>query len=494
MSSEAAARAPITAGRDRGLVAAIGLTGTATLLTVVLGVGTTKIIALVAGPAGIALMGLYRNLGALVNRSLLLGLDTTVVQRISTAKDRETVSDTVGAALLALVLQGVVIAAAGLGLAGLIGRWLFGGAPSQAQLLDVKVVLAMAYANLVLQVMTALLSGRVEIRKVAGVGVVAAVVTLVVIYPLLQLGHVGLALNVGSGSTIGAALATFFAWRTYRPYWVRRRLTARFAELTSMISRSAFLILQPLVIMAAIVWVQALVLRHFTLVGLGAYNASTTIVDTTVMLIMASARTFFLPALGQLENPDHKAEVVNRVLRLNLLMASVAALILIVGATLWIPMLFSGRFEQAIDILPRLSVALVGQALVWSYAMFYLSQARYRLFFCLDLIWALVYLGATFVVTVSVDSLVATAWAYAGSYLLSGILYTLVAVRAFGARMLTGSNLRLSALAISGALLACLLHTLGLWLIDLAVLVVGLGACGRALLRTLAAARASELA
>lgn len=459
-----------------------------------LGVGTTKIIALVAGPAGIALMGLYRNLGALVSRSLLLGLDTTVVQRISTTKDRETVSDTVGAAALALMLQGLVIAGVGLGFADLIGRWLFGAAPSGGQLLDVRVVLAMAYANLVLQVMTAVLSGRVEVRKVAGVGVIAAVVTLVVIYPLLRLGHVGLALNVGSGSTIGAAVATLFVWRIYRPYWVRRRLTARLGELSSMLARSTFLILHPLVMMTAVVSVQSLVLRHFALTGLGAYNACTTIADTALMVMMASARTFFLPVLGQLENPDHKAEVVNRVLRLNLVMAWAAALILIVGATLWIPILFSGRFEQAIAILPPLSIALLGQALVWSYAMFFLNHARYRLLFCLDLIWALVYLGTTFVVATSTGSLLATAWAYAGSYLLSGILYTLVAVRTFGARMLRRPNLRLASVAIAGTLGACLLHGLGFWFVDAAVLIVGLAACGRTLSRTLAEDRAHEVA
>ena len=68
---------------ERRLLVAVGLSGSAALVTVALGVATTKIIALVAGPAGVALMGLYRYLGALVSRSLLLGLDTSIVQRIS---------------------------------------------------------------------------------------------------------------------------------------------------------------------------------------------------------------------------------------------------------------------------------------------------------------------------------------------------------------------------------------------------------------------------
>ena len=99
------AEAPEDALPARRLLAAVGLSSSASLLTVAFGVATTKIIALSAGPAGIALMGLYRYLGALASRSLLLGLDTTLVQHLSTAKDERTTSPTVGAAFLAVTLQ-----------------------------------------------------------------------------------------------------------------------------------------------------------------------------------------------------------------------------------------------------------------------------------------------------------------------------------------------------------------------------------------------------
>ena len=244
---------PGAAVGQRRLLAAVGLTGSAALLTVSLGVATTKIIALVAGPAGIAIMGWYRYLGALVSRSLLVGLDTTVVQRISTAKDPKAVSDTVGAAFLAIVLQGVVIAGIGLACAGLLGSWFFSTASTRQQVVEIRVVLTMAYANLIMQIMTAVLSGRAEVRKVAWVGVVAAAVTLLVIYPLLQLGNVGLALNVGSGSTAGAALATFYVWRVYRSSWIPAPVSDRWRTLAAALSRSGFLILHPIVMMTAMV-------------------------------------------------------------------------------------------------------------------------------------------------------------------------------------------------------------------------------------------------
>jgi O-antigen/teichoic acid export membrane protein len=484
-----APEAPASAPR---LLSAVGLTGSATLLTVALGVGTTKVIALVAGPSGIALMGLYRYLGALASRSLLLGLDTTLVQRISTARDGKTVSDAVGAAFLAMILQGMVIAGLAFASAQPIGRWLFGEAATPAQVVEIRVVLAMAYANLVLQVMTAVLGGRVEVRKVAFVGVVAAFVTLAAIYPLLRLGGLGLALNVGSGSVAGAALAAMYIFRTVGFSFRRVPLADRFRALWAMLARSAFLILHPLVMMSVVVSVQSLIRARFALPGLGAYNAAMTIFDTALMVIVASARSFFLPSLGQLQDPEQKARVVNRVLRVNLMLASAAALVAIVGAPILIPVLFSGRFESAIEILPPFSLALVGQAFVWSYAMFYVHQARYRLFFGLDLIWAMTYLGATIWVVSRQGSLTAAAWAYASSYCLSGLVYTFVAVRAFGLPMLDRWSLRLSLVAFGGSLAACLLHRLGLFLVDAAILGAGLGALGFFLQRALAEAREGE--
>ena len=482
------AEAPEDAASARRLLTAVGLSSSASLVTVALGVATTKLVALAAGPAGIALMGFYRYLGALASRSLLLGLDTTLVQRLSTSKDGRTTSETVGAAFLAVTLQGMAIGGIALVAAGGLARWLFGESATAAQVVEVRVVLAMAGANLILQMMSAVLGGRVEVRKVASVGVVAAFVTLVAIHPLLRLGSLGLALNVGSGSLAGAALATIYVLRTCGSSWKLVPLASRFQALWSMLSRSAFLILHPLVMMTAVVAVQSLIHRRFALSGLGAYNAAMTLFDTALMVIVASARSFFLPSLGRLENEEDKARAVNRVLRVNLILAAAAALVAITGARFLIPLFFSARFESAVEILPPFSLALVGQAFVWSYAMFYLHHARYRLFFHLDLIWAAAYLGGTSLVVSQSGSLAAAAWAYAASYWISGIVYTVVAVRAYGGRMFDAASLRLSVFALAGALGACLLSG-RLWLVDAAVFCAGLAALVRALRRPLAEAR-----
>ena len=159
-----------------------------------------------------------------------------------------------------------------MGLAGLIGRWLFGAAPTAAQAIEIRIVLAMAYVNLVMQMMTAMLGGRALLGKVAWVGVVAAVVTLVAIYPLLQLGTLGLALNVGSGSAAGAAVAVLFVLRTYASSWVRTRVIDYWRALSAMLVRSAFLILHPLVMMTAMLSAQSMVRGQYALEGLGAYT------------------------------------------------------------------------------------------------------------------------------------------------------------------------------------------------------------------------------
>jgi PST family polysaccharide transporter len=439
------------------------VTGSASLLTVVLGIASTKVIAVVAGPAAIALMGLYRTLGALVNRSLLLGLDTTLVQRISTARDRRTVDETIGSALLAIALQAGVVLLLAAFFAGLLGRWVLGAPPSHAQLWEVRATLAMAFVNLVLQLMTAALSGRVEVRKVAQVGVVASVATLALIYPLLRLGNIGLALNVGSGSTVGAALATVYVWRLYGSGYSRPTLSRCWEVLRASSARSIFLIIHPIVMMSGMLTLQSLVERGHAMEGLGSYNAMTTILDTSVMVLMTSARTFFFPALGQMESHEDKAWFVNRVLRLNLILSGVATIGLIATAPISIPILFSGRFEQAPALLAAGSIALVGQGFIWSYSTFFLHHARYGLFFALDVVWVTLLVGGTAIAVAFGVSLETLAWIYAGSYTVSGLTYALIATLLYGKGLLDSGNMKLGIIAIATAIAGSLLHRRAAW-------------------------------
>jgi len=463
------------AGSLGRILAAFRLTSSATLLTLFLGVAATKLIAVIGGPSAIALMGLYRNLGALVSRSLILGLDTVIVQKISTATGKRQVTEVIGAAFLLLALQAAAILLLGLFGAGMVAGWLFGAAPTANQVLEVRVVLAMAFANLALQTMTAVLSGQVNLKQVALVGVASAVVTLGAIYPLLLLGNVGLAINVGSGSIAGAALAMFYVWKVYQPSFRDPALAERWRALREAMSRSAFLIIHPVVMMGSLLAVQSIVHRHFGMPALGAYNAATTILDTGLMVLMSSAKTYFLPSLGQLEEHDDKAAFLNRVLSLNLAITSVAAVALLFGAPLIVLVLFSARFGGTADLVATFSLALVGQAFIWSYSTFILHHANYRLFFLLDLVWAAILVGGTLACAWLRLPLGAVAWVYAASYLVSGLLYAGVTAATYGAGMLSRRNMALGALALLWVGAGYGVSRLGAWPLPLVFLAASLG-------------------
>src|SRR6185436_137433 len=64
-----------------GVVRALRLTSIASFLTIAFGVGTSKIIAVVAGPTGVALIGVYRTLVSIVTSVVQLGVTDRAIQK-----------------------------------------------------------------------------------------------------------------------------------------------------------------------------------------------------------------------------------------------------------------------------------------------------------------------------------------------------------------------------------------------------------------------------
>lgn len=429
------------AGTVRHILAAFRLTALATVTTLLCGVATTKLIAVIGGPAAIALMGLYRTLAALFSRGLMLGFDTVIVQRISRANGKAEVAGTVRAIVLLIMLQGVALLVVGIAGASVLARWIFGpGCPRSASA-EVQIVLAMAFANLVTQILTAALNGQVNLRQVATVGIVSSLASIAVIYPLLRLGRIGLAFNVGSGSIVGAAVALFYVQRAYGPGIWGVRYREAWGDLRNAAACSSFLIIHPFLMMGSILAVQAMIQRRYGIGALGTYVAATTVMDTVLMVLMSSVKTYFFPSLGKVQGED-KARFMNRVLTLNLATTSFGAVGLAFIARIAVIALFSSRFSNAADMVAMLSVSLLGQAMIWSYSSYILHEGNYGLFFTLDLVWAGTLVSGTWLCCRLNLPFSAVGVIYVASYSLSGLLYAGASAAKYGRRLLSPSSMR----------------------------------------------------
>lgn len=429
--------------KDR-LLSAFSVLSSATLLAIVFSVMTNKAIALFAGPEGIALMGLYRTMGAFVTGTIAMGFATIVVQRVSKARDQDEIDSVLGAASLLFFIQLAVVALAAAAAAEPLGRWLLDASFSGVTAAEVRVVLAMALVNLALGLVTAALNGQSNVRPITIVYLSTSLSSLLLIYPLIQLGRIGLAVNVASGGIVGVCLGLYFLRKIFR-FSLCGPWSQKWAMLRGAASTSYWLIAQNMVIMGGLLALQKAIIRAHGLEALGGFNAALLIVDTIIMAIMSSARSYALPALGRLSEEGHKHELISRVLALRVVAATAASGFLIFAAKPVLTFLFSRKFSTAADSVAILSLSLVVLSYSWSYNSFLLHKSEMRLYVIIDMIWIAAMILAVKACGVLGLSLNSMAWSYTASCVLSAAMYALVCTRRYGRGLLSGENAMLGA-------------------------------------------------
>ena len=90
--------------------------GGATVINIVIGIVKVKVLAVLLGPAGVGLMGLYQNIIGLASTLAGCGLDSSGVRQLAASADEE--------ATLAIVRRALWRANLVLGLAGMALLWL----------------------------------------------------------------------------------------------------------------------------------------------------------------------------------------------------------------------------------------------------------------------------------------------------------------------------------------------------------------------------------
>lgn len=429
----------------RRLLSAFSLVSSVTLLSTGMSVATNKAIAVLAGAEGIALMGLYRGLGAFIVGVVTCGSNVLILQKVSAARSEGERADLIAATALLVSLQGLLVLAVAMLAPGALAHWLFGTDRRAGHILEIQIVVCMAFVNLVLQAATSILKGQPEVRPVALLQTATAAASLLAIFPLLRLGGVGLALNVGSGSVVGACLGLFFIAKIFRPKLGEKPISERWAILVRTGTSSLWLIAHSLILAGGALAIQSIVNRSYGLSALGSYMAAVLIIDTAVMVLMSSARSYTLPALGRLESTGAKETLFSRMFALQLAANTAASLALIFGARLILRILFSDPLADGADILAVLGVSLIGQSIGWSYNTLLVHKGDISLFVFLDVVW-MVCLSITILIAARLSlPLIWIAWINALSYLVGAVAY------ACAARLKYGEGFSNSRLAGQGA-------------------------------------------
>lgn len=439
---------------------AIGLSSIVTISTIALGAGTNKILAVLAGQEGVALLGLYRTLTAILIQVVAMGAGMVIVRNLSSARSQDETLSAIRTIFTFGAIQTLVLLTLAI-VAGPIVSWLVFGVDYAAHVSETRLAIGMAVGVLAMQLSLAVLNGQRRLREALKVNFTTSACTLAVAYPLVSAGPIGIVLLLGATCFLGAGLAIFYILRSnpISPSLIFRMPSAAFFQALPV---SGALTLQPFIVLGTALVIQSQIARHYGLDQLGLFAAAVTLETTSLAVLTAAMTSYFLPSLGTAPDEAEREALFNETLGILVPLSALGVTFIASIAPQLIGLLFSTRFLSASTLAGTLGIAIIAQAYTWSYGLMLVHRGRLRTHVALATLESGVRLSASVVCIAMELPLLSLAYVHIASCALAAVAYATGDRWTRGRFVLSPRNRRLAlAAACSAPLIVGIAHIEG---------------------------------
>jgi PST family polysaccharide transporter len=444
----------------RQILKSSALVGASSAISVCLGIVRSKVVAVILGPTGTGLMGLYGSAVDVLQNVAGMGVGSSGVRQIAQAVgtgDEERIARTAVVVRRVSVVLGLLGAALLFLCAKPASRLTFGSdeqAPAMA-LLSLAVLFRVASAG-----EGALLQGTRRIGDLARMGVwgaifgTAATVCLVYVF-----GKNGVVASIVA--TTGIALVA--AW------WYSRRVlraapaappSSQSGEVTELLQLGFAFMVTGLMTTGAAWLVRVIVVRHLGFEAAGLYQSAWTIGGVYVGFILGAMGADFYPRLAAMA--DRNAEcnrLMNEQLRVGVLMAAPGVLATLTFTPLVIYALYTRQYEAAVGPMRWLCLGMSLQVITWPVGFIVVARGLRTLFIGIDLACALVHVGLAWL-CIRLFGLDGAGMAFFGLYLFHACLTYPIAWRLTGFRLSPVNRREISVFVGATALILLAFHVL----------------------------------
>ncbi len=385
-------------------------------------------------------MGIFRSLGTTVSGVLALGFATVFMQEVSIDKSASKQNEVLAASFTLALLQALALLFIGIFFTKPLATWLIQPSATVQDLIHLRVVLAMSWVLIQIQNTIAILRGLGDIKSLSRTQVLISVTTLALMFPLVKLGSLGLALNVGAASLIAFLFSLFYLLKKNPIVLNRDFLILGYHSLRKTSRTSLIVTWQTIAVSGGFLAFQTLIQKSSSLDFLGNFAAAYMILDTSTNVLMASVRGYFLPQFGDIANETHKPLLLGKMIELLLLLATFGIVCICLFCPLVIKLLFSKQFETAPTILVVLSASLLGAVYSWSYNTLLMHKKETALFTIADTVHMGSLILGTYLSYYFHWHSLTPIFFYTLASFLSVLLYISVSVRKFGKAYLPASS------------------------------------------------------
>lgn len=432
----------------RDIVRSSSIMGGAQAINYVVGLLRVKVVAILLGPAGVGLVGLYSSATSLLGTMTGLGLQGSAVRAIAHAQGRD---DPLAMARTIRMMRRLVWATGILGwlativLALPLSRWMFESG-------DHAWALALLGGGLFMNTITngqlGLLQGLRRIGDIARVQVMGALLNTVVTIGLYAwLGERGIVPVLLANSAISLFASWWFARRVQVPDVVMDWSQA-VAEAKPLVNLGVAMMWSGMLNLLLDLFARSLISRHAGLDAAGMYQAAWALSGMFAGFVLGAMGTDFYPRLTEaIHDREASARAVNEQTEIGVLLA-LPSLLVTLGFAKWIVwLLYSAKFGPATEALVWMMLGVYCRVVSWPMAYIQLALGAGRWYMATEAIFFAIQLA---LVSVLVPRLgvQGAAYAFAGCCALQVVGMTWVSHRLIGFRWSAPAIRVLSASAV----------------------------------------------
>lgn len=352
----------------------------------------TKAMAVLLGPAGFGLFGLYGSISDLAVSIAGLGVNSSGVRQIAEAVGS---GDDVRIAQTAVVLRRTSVV---LGLFGAAALILFSRQVSAITFNDTQhrigiCLLSLAVLfRLISAGQAALIQGMRRIGDLAKLSVLGSFFGLLISVPVVYLWREQ---GVVPSLVLAAATTIVTSWwysRKVQISYFRRFGSGLWHEVTSLLKLGFAFMASGLMMMGAAYWIRVLISRELGFAATGLYQSAWNLGGLYVGFILQAMGADFYPRLTAVAFDNARCNrLVNEQARISLLLAGPGVLATITFASIVIAVFYSGKFGPAVHVLRWISLGTALQVVSWPMGFIILAKGSQKLFFWSELFWTIFY-------------------------------------------------------------------------------------------------------
>jgi antigen flippase len=422
--------------------------GGSSLLNIAIGIFRTKAMAMLLGPAGFGLFGLYGSIADLTQSIAGMGVNSSGVRQIAEAvgsDETQRIAQTTAVLRRTSVVLGILGAGLLVAFARQVSTLSFGSDQhaGAVRLLSIAVFLRLVSAG-----QGALIQGMRRIADLAKMSALGALFGTLISVPVVYFFH---------DKGVVPSLVVISAMTLVTSWWYSRKINIPVHSVTAFqVKQEAAELLKlgfafmasGLMTMGVAYGVRVAVLRKVGFEATGLYQSAWTLGGLYVGFILQAMGADFYPRLtaSATDNPACN-RLVNEQALVGLLLAGPGVIATLTFAPIVIALFYTAKFSAAVGILRWICLGATLQVITWPMGFIIIAKGRQYLFFFSELAWTVVAVSLAWI-CVTHFGLNGAGIAFLGSYIFHGLLTYPIVSRLSGFRW-SSVNKRAGLLSLS---------------------------------------------